>query len=70
MSALIYLDRSGKTRAVKVNDWKSKIWDGSRGYYGYWCQFNIEPIWRTETITDEALYAGDGSSWVWHIKFS
>jgi hypothetical protein len=69
MSALIYLDRSGKTRAVKVPGWKNKIWDGSRGYYGYWCMFNIEPIWRTTTITDVPLYAGNGQSWSWHIKW-
>ena len=68
--AIIYQDWSGKTRQAVVTDWKSRIWDGSRGRYGWWCQFNLEPYFLTTKITDETRYAGDGFNWVWHIKFS
>ena len=67
---MFYLDRSGKTRKVVVNNWKNKIWDGSRGRYGWWCLFNLEPIFYTQKITDAPVYAGDGFNWTWHVRFS
>jgi hypothetical protein len=68
--AIVYLDWSGRTRKAVVHGWKSRIWDGSRGRYGWFCQFNLDPYFLTSTISDEAIYAGDGMNWVWHIKWS
>lgn len=67
---MFYMDRSGKTRKVVVNDWKNRMWDGSRGRYGWWCQLNLEPIFYTEKITDAPVYVGDGQNWTWHIRWS
>jgi hypothetical protein len=68
--ALIYLDWSGKTRMAKVNNWKNALWQGSWGRYGWWCQFNLEPIYLTTKITDVERYAGDGFNFHWHIRWS
>jgi hypothetical protein len=68
--SFIYLDRSGKSRKVVVNDWENKIWDGSRGRYGYWCMFNLNNLWYTSKVTDAEVNAGDGFNWTWHIKWS
>jgi len=67
--AIIYLDLSGKTRKVKTTDWKHRLWDGSWGRYGWFCQFNLEPYFLTTKVTDEAAYAGDGFNAFWHIRW-
>ena len=69
MGVITYLDKSSKSRTVTVTDWENKIWDGSRGRYGWWCKFNLEPIFYTANITDAAIDAGDGHNWTWHIRF-
>jgi hypothetical protein len=65
-----YLDSSGKTRGMKVNNWYSGIRRGHWGRYGAWVMMNIDPYWTSEAITDEELYAGDGYFYGWHIRWS
>jgi len=69
-AAFVYLDQSGKTRAVKQTSWENGIRKGHWGRYGAWTMFNLNHMDLSVVVTDAAHYAGDGYFYGWHIRWS
>ena len=69
-AAFVYLDQSGKTRAVRQTTWKDPFVAGHWGRYGSWAELNITNQLLEPIIEDVAHYAGDGYWGKWRIKWS
>jgi|WetSurSiteA1Bulk_404760.scaffolds.fasta_scaffold545442_1 hypothetical protein len=67
--AIVYLDSSARTRQIKVTGW-SENWHYHYGRFGAWTMFQLNPLDDSVVVTDEKLYAGDGSDFHWMLKFS